>query len=468
MAKSTKRQRNAGGKSLPESAKERPVNLKGSQGRSVSSDQLNDSQATGQGKRWLYRTAVVLGLALLAAGVMYWYWVLPGKYKAEAKAAIASRRIEDANIAIGRLQMLEGESADTLMLQARLTRLRGNSMLAFQQVQQAAMRGAPKTDVQLEQWMMRMQTEAKLPPGFPLSRMLDMKPEESSEILFAWVSGCANTQQLSIGEQVVKQWLKDAPDDGRAWYSKGRIEELIGRRSEAAEAFGKAVKWQPVWLEARLAYADQLRHLQDLPAAIENYRFILERDSSSVQAWDGLTSSLIESGDHEAAEKALKERLVIQPSSYVALTQLAELALERDEFERAIGYLKPLWSDFEKDKELSLLCFRAFAGKGDDAEAMVWQQRYQEGEEAYKDYVQTLKDSNDKPLDAPTALMLAEKIYPYQFRESIPWLQSTISLDTQNQRAYELLAGAFRKQGRPEEAATYAMIAESLKQMNAQ
>lgn len=116
-------------------------------------------------------------------------------------------------------------------------------------------------------------------------------------------------------EAVVEAAPVDGPDEAtaKAHYSLGVILMSRGRSVEAASHFGEAVRFQPTYLEARLALAEVLRRTGRIRESLPHYAAALSIAPAAPQARLGYALALIRLERYRDARDELTESVSAFP-----------------------------------------------------------------------------------------------------------------------------------------------------------
>jgi tetratricopeptide (TPR) repeat protein len=150
---------------------------------------------------------------------------------------------------------------------------------------------------------------------------------------------------------------------------------LVDRLAASEEALGPfmlAVKHRPQFPEARLALARVQYNIGFFDEALEQYRALVDLDSSSAEAMAGWGQSLAAKGDHKAAIEIL-ERATRLPSAYedVWWTALARSQAALGRSDVAVGSLRRsvALNPESRDAFCLLAQLLTTAGKAEEARA---------------------------------------------------------------------------------------------------
>lgn len=270
--------------------------------------------------------------------------------------------------------------------------------------------------------------------------------------------------------------VRDRPDDPIAQYYLAKRYYVSRRFSDARDAYERAVQHAPKWARARLGLALSYYELgnktrareeftetlrldprsawaeymlgklawfdRDLKTALEHVKRATELDPRSEQAWYGLAACYSEMRRHEEAIEALRKAVDRPHANPAHLTALGELLVFRGKVDEARQqYERALQIDPDFGPACALLgslYLRKIPGPDslDRAQALL--------ERATK-----LKTRNPEMVWFDLGqLYVRRKQYP----KAVEALQASIRIYPRDERAYYILANAYRRMGRQKEA----------------
>jgi tetratricopeptide (TPR) repeat protein len=158
-------------------------------------------------------------------------------------------------------------------------------------------------------------------PNTPLRRSLQHKLGTS---LFMTGDVGAATVQF---EEVVRSAAADAIDEStaKAHYSLGVLDVSNGLWATAVGHFAAAVRYQPSYVEARLALADAQRRSGNARASLPEYEEAIRMNPRAAQARLGYAMSLVALRRYDKARAWLEESIKLQPDEPSLSHALARL-----------------------------------------------------------------------------------------------------------------------------------------------
>ena len=128
-------------------------------------------------------------------------------------------------------------------------------------------------------------------------------------------------------EAVVRQEEPGVIDEStaKAHYSLGVIFDEKGQHPAAVEHLAAAVLYQPNYVEAHLAYADELRRVNNFPLALTQYAEATKINPRSVQAHIGTVVTLVALGRSRDALESITSAVMLYPDRLEYKGALARL-----------------------------------------------------------------------------------------------------------------------------------------------
>ena len=246
-------------------------------------------------------------------------------------------------------------------------------------------------------------------PNTPLSRSLHHK---LGTALFLTGDLAGAQEQF---ETVVREQQPDGIDEAtaKAHYSLGLIADEKGQHSLAADHLAAAVKYQPSYIEAHLAYGDELRRVNKFPLALAQYDEVVKIAPRSVPARLGYAVTLVALGRSRDARDWLVNLTMLYPDRLEFKGALARLlaAAPDDRVRDAKEALAIIDRDFRQQRttDLGETMAMALADLGQFDEAIGIQRG--------------VMSAAQGPAMKPTLARMAENLRLYQQRQPCrrPW-----------------------------------------------
>ncbi len=149
------------------------------------------------------------------------------------------------------------------------------------------------------------------------------------------------TYRLRLAESVIKQWIRDAPHDGRPFLWLTEFDRRMEvDNSEALEThYRDALERDPDLDAARLGLAETLRKAHRNAEAAREFQIYLTRNENDAVALAGAGRNDLELGDQESAIHRLDRALELSPHDAAALKGRAEIDVARRDDKKALERL---------------------------------------------------------------------------------------------------------------------------------
>lgn len=322
-------------------------------------------------------------------------------------------------------------------------------------------------------------------------RARDLAPEDP-EILTSvarlFLSGAAgpgppDEATLRTAAELLEEALSIEPTDPESLHALGRIYQELGEPEAAARSFRAIVERHPDARAASSLLLQTLLEEGERDEAVALLRRRLERRPESVEMWQTLVDLLVEAGEpttavrelerapesvrqHPGIQRRLALALYRSGESEAALEHLdrlvgpddgredesggesvrffrALLLAESGERERAADELALLWEENRGDVDFAVALVRLLLQQGESERA----------ESVADEILGTVEASGDPEALQEARLDLAALFSGAErFERAIPMLERVVEEEPQSVRGQFLLASAYERSGRDEEA----------------
>jgi len=255
-----------------------------------------------------------------------------------ARAAIASGRHPQAREPIMRwLRALPGDAeAHALLAQVELEA--GDLGNVTAELNQARALGYPKQGLERlhAASLARVGRFAEAEPI--LTRLYQPETNPDPVVDEALARVYLMTYRLRQAEQVIRQWIRHAPRDGRPFLWLTEFDRRMEvDNSEALEIhYREALERDPDLDAARLGLAETLRKSHCNALAAQEFEIYLARHDADLVALSGAGRNDLELGDPESAARRLDQALALDGRDSGALKGRAEIDLARGELKNAL------------------------------------------------------------------------------------------------------------------------------------
>jgi tetratricopeptide (TPR) repeat protein len=211
--------------------------------------------------------------------------------------------------------------------------------------------------------------------------------------------------------------------------------------------------------QPRLWLADTMLQLRLFDQAEEQYRTYLEEQSPTVDALWGLAQCQYQLGQHEDAAATLKKVTDKDPNHVPALLVRAKL-IQAQRPREALSYLRQavkLRPNMRDVLHNLVIALHQIAGqeKGAEAEAQMYQRRFDESEALLKQIAQLrmklLKEADNLDLRCDIGKLYLQ----LDEEEAAHWFQSILYMDPNHRPTCQVLADYWEKHGNPSKAAHF-------------
>lgn len=415
---------------------------------------------------------------LLLAGVLAW----PIAAKVREHRAV-ERAAESARVALesGRVQAAEAPVA-------RYLNARPGSALAHALAAQLALeKGAlDKVTDELNQARALGYPKAKLERLHAITLARIGRYGEAEPILVRLFQGGATTDpmvdaalarvylmtyRLKQAEEVIRQWIQDAPADGRPYLWLTEIDRRmeVDNLDTQKRHYRQALDHDPDLDAARLGLAQTLRKMHQNAEAKSEYARYLERHPQDPVALNGAGRNALERGDVAGAADSLDRAFAIAPTDIDVLKGRASLEMARREPRDALTCLdRALWID-PFDTESLYARSRARAALGDQAGAAKDLELFKKYERDHADLLALRGSLMAHPANNDLRSQVARWMFAHgRIEEGLGWANAVLGSDPNHQAANRLLADHYAKEPKTAGLANFYLLRASARESGSQ
>jgi tetratricopeptide (TPR) repeat protein len=340
---------------------------------------LRDSGKRKQVKR-LGLLLVILGVPGLVGAAVYYQRERSLRARlAEARATLGSAR---AGSLLEALAHEHPANAEVHFLRARQLRLERHAEAVDGELAQAAELGWPPAELARERLLLLADTHF-LRAEPQLVARLDVEPYDA-DVILALARGYLTLRYRKRAEALLDRFIAHAPDNGAAYWLRGRLNWEAGREGRYDRArldLEKALALGPdqyYAAEAQLFLANCLLDLGEHDRALELFRKYVAREPTSIAALLGLAQSAGYAGRLEEALDAYESTLRLRPGNVEALLETAHIYEQRGELTEALRALEAAERSDPKQYKLHSQMAKILRALGQNARAAEYEKRYEE------------------------------------------------------------------------------------------
>ena len=382
----------------------------------------NQSRRRGLVRRWLYRIAGVLCLALIVT------WALnlwQERSLGQARAALEQGDLKYAHFLLSRFLRQHPGHEEAMALQARTLVQLGDADGAVKLFGEVGAATREDLHAWAQACMMRQQWSQALPL---LLRVLQLSPRDPNALYEA--AACeVRLGRLLDGLQHARDLTTVAGQEARAYVFVGTILGDLGNHAEAAEAFTQVLKFEPQAENLQVTpaefYLQQGRTYLRLGKPNESLLPLKKSVAAgeSAEALVLLGNAALQLGQPDNAIQAWQRAVQLEPLQIEAREALANQAFQRSQAAEALQWLQPLAEQPELPASTAFLFQRAYTQLKDSTQAEKWREitAKKRTEEERNSDLQSLL------IDAPESFW-ARVIRAYRFAENENWGEAELLL----------------------------------------
>ena len=272
-------------------------------------------------------TLLLGGVTAYLLGVNLW----ANHHYAAANLALERYDFEEAGAHLDKYLSVHPSDEQALLLQAQVTRRRGDFVESSRRLRRAEEHGAPKQAVSTERLLLRIQTgdltEAAQLASFCTAHASEPSGALGLEVL---IEGSLTAFNLSLMKWAVDLWLEKRPGtadqvQGLVW--RGRLNEMVQNFPQALVDFRRAVELDPDNRQARLWLVVAL--IREEPrAAVTHLEWMRRRRPNDPEVLFQTARLRRNLGQPEEAGRLLDELLASSPNKFPALVERGRVAMD--------------------------------------------------------------------------------------------------------------------------------------------
>jgi tetratricopeptide (TPR) repeat protein len=326
-------------------------------------------------RRWYWLLA---GVVLLAGG-----WAACEGWAAWqerlAAQALADDHMDEAGRHIELALQVRRHRISTLLLAARICRLRGGYSEAEQYLIRCGQREDMSEPVRLEWLLLRCQQGEVDELASQLLTLAKRQHPEAPAILETLASVYLRQMRYLEAMVCLNLWLELAPDSVRGLDWRGWVCVQLDQREQAVRDYERLLELQPGRSDIRLRLAQVLVESTKPAEAVPHLERLLREQPDHPDAAAALAPCWIDAGRVEEAQALLDAVLQKHPDHFEALFQRGKLELTLGHPDRAEMWLTKALRIKPHDKEARYSMYRSLQGQPDrqrdaEREHALWEQ----------------------------------------------------------------------------------------------
>ncbi len=202
-----------------------------------------EAPRTRRPRRWLH---LIAGIAVVGLVAIWWTGALAIWPRHQAQQAIHEGRLDEAETLIRRALWIDGGSAESYFLLARIQRKLGSLPEFVDSLDEAVEQGLSRERAERERLLAQAQsgqiaeTQAELDYW-----LLHAEDAEGPELLEAYVNGCLVSARLNEAGVLIDGWEEAFPADPQPNYYRARMLMYTREHEQAAEQLRRALEKRP-------------------------------------------------------------------------------------------------------------------------------------------------------------------------------------------------------------------------------
>jgi tetratricopeptide (TPR) repeat protein len=372
-----------------------------------------------------------------------------------AAQALAEDRMDAARQHIERALQVRRHRVSTLLLAARIRRLRGGYSDAEQYLQRCSQIEGMSEPVQLEWMLLRCQegeVDELAPQLFALVKHLH---PQSPAILETLASIYLRQTRYLEAALALNLWLEQAPDSVRALDWRGWVNVQLDHREQAIRDYEHLLELQPQRTDIRLRLAQVLVESQRHPKAVPHLERLLREQPGDPDVVATLAPCRIQEGRIDEAKQMLDTVLQDHPEHFDALFQRGKLEITLGHPAEAEVWLRKALQVKPHHKEARYNLYRSLQGQPNrQQEAERELARWEQEDEKLDRLTSLLRkylaaNPNDVDLACEAGRLLLEI---GEEQRGLFWLHRALTLNPRHLPSRRVLLAHYEQTNQPDKA----------------
>jgi tetratricopeptide (TPR) repeat protein len=204
-----------------------------------------------------------------------------------------------------------------------------------------------------------------------LQDRLDHNDPETSAILEAMAEGYWNYNHLADALACLNQWLDRQPDNVRAHYLRGEVQEAMHHFQEASQDYEACLESEPGSSDVRFKLANALLERGVPDQALPHFEVLQEHLPENILISWYIARCQIGLGRQEQARRLLDALIAARPAFAEAWRDRGKLALQEEDYGPAERDLRKAIELLPGDKQAHFNLYKCLVSEGKQKEALV-------------------------------------------------------------------------------------------------
>ena len=351
--------------------------------------------------------------------------------------------------------------AQTCLIQVRIARRRGDFAEVENKLQQAIKLGAPRSQVQRENWIAMAQSQQFEGMQSHWTELLQDARDDEPEIARSYYAWAMLHHHLDLARKTLESWIQDFPQDAEPLFLLGRFHQAGPNWEEAEKAYRRSLALAPEHDESRLALANTLQARLKSNEAIPLFEAYLQKHPDDLSAVQGLAKCLSSNGDIDSATQLLRRASENNPDDVAIQKAYGELLLSSGSSTDAADILEKAYRATPENANLANVLARAWKewGRKSDAEPLL--AFVTESRPELDQLLVIEKELRAQPDNLELRMKVAAITAKYVSRQDgIRWYQQVVKISPRYLPAHKALAELYRLIGDTKLAEYHGAIAQ--------
>ncbi len=347
------------------------------------------------------------------------------------------------------------------LLQVRIARRRGDFIEVENKLQQAIKLGAPRSEVQRENWIAMAQSQQFDGMQSHWTELLQDARDDGPEIARSYYAWAMLHHHLDLARKTLESWIQDYPQDAEPHFLLGRFHQAGPNWVEAEKAYRQSLALAPDRDDARLALAIALQSRLNTTEAIPLFQAYLQKYPNELSAIQGLAQCLSSNGDVDSAIQLLRNAAEKNPADAMIQKAYGELLLSSGSPQDAADVLEKAYLATPENANLANVLSRAWKACGRQSDAEPLLAFVAESRPELDQLLLIEKELRAQPNNLELRMKVAAITAKYVSRQDgIRWYQQVVKISPKYLPAHKALAELYQLVGDTKLAEYHSAIAQ--------